>query len=65
VFRFPYFTVGISQQMLQQVALGGAMIALPIFPQRTPGCNALQAGPVHCPALGHPIWRRRAEFPAG
>ncbi len=44
LFRFPHFTTGISQQMLQQIALGGAMIALPIFLQMTLGYNALEAG---------------------
>ena len=44
LFRFPHFTVGISQQMLQQITLGGAMIALPIFLQMTLEYNAMQAG---------------------
>jgi EmrB/QacA subfamily drug resistance transporter len=44
LFRFPHFRVGVSQQMLQQIALGGAMIALPIFLQLKLGYNALQAG---------------------
>jgi MFS family permease len=44
LFRFPHFRVGVSQQMLQQITLGGAMIALPIFLQLKLGYNALQAG---------------------
>jgi EmrB/QacA subfamily drug resistance transporter len=44
LFAFPHFTIGISQQLLQQVTLGGAMIALPIFLQMTLEYNALQAG---------------------
>jgi EmrB/QacA subfamily drug resistance transporter len=44
LFRFPHFTVGISEQLLQQVTLGGAMIALPIFLQMTLEYNALEAG---------------------
>jgi hypothetical protein len=44
LFRFPNFTAGISGQMLQQVCLGGAMIALPLFLQMTLEYNALQAG---------------------
>jgi MFS family permease len=44
LFRFPLFTVGISQQMLQQITLGGAMIALPIFLQMTLEYNAMEAG---------------------
>ena len=38
------FRLGISAQMLQQIALGGAMIALPIFLQMVLEYNALQAG---------------------
>ena len=44
LFRFPHFRIGISQQMLQQITLGGAMIALPIFLQMTLEYNAMQAG---------------------
>ena len=35
LFRFPHFRIGVTQQMLQQITLGGAMIALPIFLQMT------------------------------
>jgi EmrB/QacA subfamily drug resistance transporter len=44
LFRFPHFRLGITQQMLQQITLGGAMIALPIFLQLKLEYNALQAG---------------------
>jgi EmrB/QacA subfamily drug resistance transporter len=44
LFRKPNFTAGISAQMLQQVALGGAMIVLPLFLQMTLEYNAMQAG---------------------
>jgi len=44
LFRFPHFRLGITQQMLQQVTLGGAMIVLPIFLQLKLGYNAMQAG---------------------
>ncbi len=44
LFRFPHFRIGISQQMLQQITLGGAMIVLPIFLQMTLEYNAMQAG---------------------
>ena len=44
LFRQPNFTAGISGQMLQQVTLGGAMIALPLFFQMTLEYNALEAG---------------------
>lgn len=44
LFKLPNFRIGISQQMLQQIILGGAMIALPIFLQMTLEYNALLAG---------------------
>jgi EmrB/QacA subfamily drug resistance transporter len=44
LFRFPHFRLGITQQMLQQITLGGAMIVLPIFLQMTLEYNALEAG---------------------
>jgi hypothetical protein len=44
LFRSPHFRVGISQQMLQQIALGGVMIVLPIYLQMVHEYNALQAG---------------------
>ena len=44
LFRSIHFRLGISAQTLQQIALGGAMIALPIFLQMVLEYNALQAG---------------------
>jgi EmrB/QacA subfamily drug resistance transporter len=44
LFTSKVFRLGISQQMLQQIALGGAMIALPIYLQMVLEYNALQAG---------------------
>jgi MFS family permease len=44
LFRSPTFRLGISGQMLQQIALGGAMITLPIYLQMVLEYNALQAG---------------------
>ncbi len=44
LFRSALFQVGVSQQLLQQVALGGLMIALPIYLQMVLEYNALQAG---------------------
>ena len=44
LFTFPHFRLGITQQMLQQIALGGAMIVLPIFLQLKLEYNAMQAG---------------------
>jgi hypothetical protein len=44
LFESKLFKVGITQQMLQQIALGGTMIALPIYLQMVLEYNALQAG---------------------
>jgi hypothetical protein len=44
LFRLPHFRIGITQQMLQQITLGGAMIALPIFLQIRLEYSALRAG---------------------
>lgn len=44
LFRSPVFRVGVSQQMLQQITLGGAMIALPIFLQMVLEYDAMAAG---------------------
>ena len=44
LFRSGLFRFGILQQMLQQIALGGTMIALPIFLQMVLEYNAMQAG---------------------
>jgi uncharacterized membrane protein len=44
LFRFPHFRAGISQTAMQQITLGGAMIALPLFLQMTLEYNAMEAG---------------------
>jgi EmrB/QacA subfamily drug resistance transporter len=44
LFRLPHFRLGITQQTLQQISLGGAMIAIPIFLQISLEYDALQAG---------------------
>ncbi|NEW39850.1 MFS transporter [Nocardia cyriacigeorgica] len=44
LFRSKTFRLGISGQMLQQIALGGIMIALPIYLQMVLEYNAMQAG---------------------
>jgi MFS family permease len=44
LFASKLFSVGVSQIFLQQVALGGLLIALPIFLQLVWGYNALEAG---------------------
>ena len=73
LFHSIQFRLGISGQTLQQIALGGSMIALPIFFQMVLEYNALQAGIALAPlslsmfADGHrrrpPI--RHAAPPAG
>ncbi len=44
LFSFPLFKFGISGQGLQNIALGGAMITIPIYLQMVLEYNALQAG---------------------
>jgi MFS family permease len=44
LFRSKYFRLGISSQTLQQISLGGMMIALPIFLQMVLEYNAMEAG---------------------
>jgi EmrB/QacA subfamily drug resistance transporter len=44
LFSSRHFRLGISQQLLQQIALGGTMIALPIYLQMVLEYNALLAG---------------------
>ena len=44
LFRSALFRLGVSGQMLQQIALGGMMIALPIYLQMVLEYNALESG---------------------
>jgi EmrB/QacA subfamily drug resistance transporter len=44
LFKLDLFRLGISSQALQNVSLGGAMIALPIYLQMVQEYNALQTG---------------------
>jgi EmrB/QacA subfamily drug resistance transporter len=44
LFKSKLFRYGITGQMLQQIALGGTMIALPIFLQMVLEYNAMEAG---------------------
>jgi MFS family permease len=44
LFKHALFRYGISQQTLQQIALGGMMIALPIYLQMVLEYNAMKAG---------------------
>ncbi len=55
------FRLGITGQGLQQISLGGAMIALPIFLQMVLEFNALQDGPVPRPAVAHDVRGRPAR----
>ena len=68
LFRSGLFRLGITGQMLQQIALGGTMIALPIFLQMVLEQNAFQAGLTLTPlSLSHVLRRRSspASAPAG
>lgn len=44
LFKLKLFKFGISQQMLQNIALGGLMISLPIYLQMVLEYNAMEAG---------------------
>jgi hypothetical protein len=44
LFDSRYFRLGVSEQLLQQIALGGTMIVLPIYLQMVLEYNALEAG---------------------
>ena len=44
LFRSKVFESGVTGQMLQQIALGGSMIVLPIYLQMVLEYNALKAG---------------------
>jgi hypothetical protein len=49
LFKSALFRLGISGQMMQQIALGGTMIALPIFLQMVLEYNAMKTGFVIAP----------------
>jgi hypothetical protein len=44
LFKVPNFRIGVSQLVLQQITLGGAMIAIPLYLQVTLEYNAMQSG---------------------
>lgn len=44
LFKLPHFRLGISSAMMQNIMLGGVMIAMPIFLQMTLEYNAMQTG---------------------
>ena len=55
LFTSALFRLGISGQLLQNVALGGAMITIPIYLQMVLEYNALQAGLSLAPALAQHV----------
>ena len=61
----PNFRIGDLGQMLQQIALGGAMIALPIFLQMVLEYNAMQAGLSLAPLSLTHVRRRAARREEG
>ena len=75
LFRLQAFRFGVTQQMLQQIALGGTMIALPIFLQMVLEYNA-SGRPLDRPAVAQHVRggaarrspggrRRREHHPGG
>ena len=60
LFRSKPFRLGISEQMLQQIALGGLMIALPIYLQIVLEYNALRGGSVDRAAFAQHVRGRAA-----
>ena len=65
LFSPKLFRVGISEQMLQQIALGGLMIALPIYLQMVLEYNAMQAGPVARAAVAEHVRGGRCSPASG
>ena len=65
LFASKMFRIGISEQMLQQIALGGTMIALPIYLQMVLEYNAHGGRPVACPALAEHVRHRAARGQEG
>ncbi len=65
LFKHLNFRIGISQQMLQQITLGGAMIALPLFLQMTLEYNAMQAGLSLAPLVAVDVRHGHAGRPQG
>ena len=61
LFRLPHFRLGISGQTLQQITLGGAMIALPIFLQITAGVRRAGGRPVARAAVADDVRPRDAR----
>ena len=63
--RVEALPLGISQQMLQQIALGGTMIALPIYLQMVLEYNAMRGRPVARAALAEHVRGRRCSPASG
>ena len=55
LFKAKLFKFGVSGQVLQQIGLGGVMIALPIYLQIVLEYSAMGAGTVHCPAVAQHV----------
>ena len=65
LFAHDLFRLGFSSQLLQNVALGGAMIALPIFLQMVLEYNALRDRPDAGPAVADDVRDGAARRQAG
>ena len=65
LFAHLNFRIGVSQQMLQQITLGGAMIVLPLFLQMTLEYNAMEAGSLAGAAVVVDVRRGPARRQAG
>ena len=65
LFRSKHFRIGISQQMMQQIALGGLMIALPIFLQMVLEYNATAGGSLDRSAVAQHVRCGAARRKAG
>ena len=71
LFSSKHFRLGITSQMMQQIALGGTMIALPIFLQMVLEYNAMQAGLSLAPlslsmfAVALIAGKKAVQFPLG
>ena len=65
LFASKIFRLGIPSQMLQQIALGGMMIALPIYLQMVLEYNAMLVRPVDRAAVAEHVRRRAARREAG
>ncbi len=65
LFRIKNFRVGASAMVLQQITLGGAMIALPLYLQVTLGVQRDAGRSVARPTVAHDVRRRPARREEG